>query len=950
MKFECDSCHAQYMIADEKVGKRGVKVKCKRCSHVIVVRPEGAAVAAVAADDKGEARAARAAETAAARVETAERSKVSPTDVPPTDDLAPSPAAPEPEPEVTGPGRPAPAPVAVQHDDTQLGASDQTDLAAEPPPAPPAPPPPASDRTQVSAPPAPEPAALADLPAPPPAPAIKGESSIGDALDDQLAGAFNSMFDEGRPGLADLSSLSSSPTPEEQRGPTQILDLDAMNALRRATAGSGADRVERDALDSLRRDLGPPADETSGLWGNGGAGAGRSAPLGSNGKPVDDGLDLPEWHVAIDDEDVGPITLEALSEHIASGAVDRQSLVWKTGMSDWLPAGEVPKVKDLFVKAPLPKIAPPPVDATAPRGRSARPSSFDVGSPIDDLPPAPGGSPFDNVPGMGEESDPHWQPHGLTDVYQAANLAEAASSGGLGGGLVGSAGMAARSGGPSTPPSSSSSPEPEWRPSASSALSALVNDEIDRISKGPGLPPADDLAPRPADDAALGGSLPFSSLAGMSLDAGAEVSDPNQPMGQGSPARTSQVPAFTSNPSFPQPAFGGQPAFSPPPAPPAPQRSPMLYVGIAGAAVVFVMLSLLTYKVVFDKPAQQVVVVGPNGLPLQPGVVPVIDPATGQLAMAGQPVPVPPPGQPVPPPVAAPPPTPAPTDAPPPAPAPAPAPTDAPPPPPVAEPPPPPPAPVQLAGAGTTKKPPKPAPSPSPPPPPPAPVSTPKKGCDPILDLDCKPGGGAASEPKEAAKTTLEKSDILGVVKGALPKVKACGQKHGASGTIKMSWTIAKNGKPQNVSVADTKYGGTPVGTCVTQVVQGLKFPAYTGAAPPPVSIPAAALIPSACLPSASPNSNRSASSCGAAPSSTGIGCASTAPTTSAPSCASPRVTSTIPATSPAWNGFAARRSPISPTSMATSCPPSSSPVTRSTSSCLRRRRRGGDVTASSPA
>ena len=40
MKFECDSCHAQYMIADEKVGKRGVKVKCKKCQHVIIVRPE----------------------------------------------------------------------------------------------------------------------------------------------------------------------------------------------------------------------------------------------------------------------------------------------------------------------------------------------------------------------------------------------------------------------------------------------------------------------------------------------------------------------------------------------------------------------------------------------------------------------------------------------------------------------------------------------------------------------------------------------------------------------------------------------------------------------------------------------------------------------------------------------------------------------------------------------
>lgn len=39
MKFSCDNCGAQYMIADEKVGPRGVKVRCKKCSHIIVVRP-----------------------------------------------------------------------------------------------------------------------------------------------------------------------------------------------------------------------------------------------------------------------------------------------------------------------------------------------------------------------------------------------------------------------------------------------------------------------------------------------------------------------------------------------------------------------------------------------------------------------------------------------------------------------------------------------------------------------------------------------------------------------------------------------------------------------------------------------------------------------------------------------------------------------------------------------
>src|SRR5262249_12800312 len=38
MRFVCDSCSAQYMISDDKVGANGVKVRCKKCSHVIIVR------------------------------------------------------------------------------------------------------------------------------------------------------------------------------------------------------------------------------------------------------------------------------------------------------------------------------------------------------------------------------------------------------------------------------------------------------------------------------------------------------------------------------------------------------------------------------------------------------------------------------------------------------------------------------------------------------------------------------------------------------------------------------------------------------------------------------------------------------------------------------------------------------------------------------------------------
>src|SRR5919106_2550845 len=38
MRFVCDSCRAQYMISDEKIGAKGVKVRCKKCGHVILVR------------------------------------------------------------------------------------------------------------------------------------------------------------------------------------------------------------------------------------------------------------------------------------------------------------------------------------------------------------------------------------------------------------------------------------------------------------------------------------------------------------------------------------------------------------------------------------------------------------------------------------------------------------------------------------------------------------------------------------------------------------------------------------------------------------------------------------------------------------------------------------------------------------------------------------------------
>ncbi len=44
MKFYCDSCQTKYSIADEKVRGKVLKVRCKKCSHVITVREPRAPV------------------------------------------------------------------------------------------------------------------------------------------------------------------------------------------------------------------------------------------------------------------------------------------------------------------------------------------------------------------------------------------------------------------------------------------------------------------------------------------------------------------------------------------------------------------------------------------------------------------------------------------------------------------------------------------------------------------------------------------------------------------------------------------------------------------------------------------------------------------------------------------------------------------------------------------
>lgn len=53
MRFVCESCRAQYMINDDKVGPKGVKVRCRKCGYVITVKRTDAGAARPSANGQG---------------------------------------------------------------------------------------------------------------------------------------------------------------------------------------------------------------------------------------------------------------------------------------------------------------------------------------------------------------------------------------------------------------------------------------------------------------------------------------------------------------------------------------------------------------------------------------------------------------------------------------------------------------------------------------------------------------------------------------------------------------------------------------------------------------------------------------------------------------------------------------------------------------------------------
>jgi predicted Zn finger-like uncharacterized protein len=391
MRFVCDSCRAQYMISDDKIGAKGVKIRCKKCGHVTVVRPAGAA----APKDEG----APAAEATAAAA---------------SNGAANSSAA----------GLPA-----------SLGTPPEGGLF-----------------TDVE------------------------EDEIGAVFDQVLSGAPKMGAEpakESKPATPDAVRKLAEAEPDEPKA--------------------------------------PPAND---------------------------------WYVAIDEKQVGPLTVEKVKEHWDRGEVGPDSLCWRQGFGDWVPLSEVSELASVLAPRPAKPVivAPAAVSGTMPAVSAPVESAFSAPKPTRPEIPA--------APALGME------------------------------------------------------PTSGWKPSAASVLASLVKEENEALSKPPAKPAVEE---KPAAPGLLDLPPPPEPVSAPALQA-APMMAAAEPMRAPQPspmpyAPVAPAPAYAQPaPAYaqPAPAYAGyaQPAYPgyPPAAAPGAQGGGNKTIMVAGiAAGVVVLLAVGGY-------------------------------------------------------------------------------------------------------------------------------------------------------------------------------------------------------------------------------------------------------------------------------------------------------------------------------------------------------------------
>jgi len=443
MRFVCDSCRAQYSISDDKVGAKGVKVRCKKCGHNIVVRSAGSA----SAKDEGTA-----GEVASGSATSQGQSN-------------------------EGFGLPA-----------TLGTPPEGGI-------------------------------------------------FGGVEDDEIGAVFDQVLNSGSHKV---------PPGEAGDGPAQ-LDASAVS----------------DASDAVRK----LAE----------AEAGSTKPAASH-----------EWFVAIDEKQVGPLTMEKVKEHWDKAEVGPDSLCWRAGFSDWIPLSEATELASVLAPRPTRPVIVEPTPVASSSSASSGPveSAFSAGG--------------SSKPGRAETPAP---------------VAPSAQDSG-------------------------------WKPSAASVLASLVKEENEALSKPAPKSSAAEEKAKPASSGLLDVPPPETGAAKSPLlaetPAPAPYMQPAPAPGYAPPQGYPQQPMpqqYAPPQGYaPPPAYPGYP----PPAAPKQGGKMGMVIGIAAGALLMVggVGFFLASRPSDPPPAPQPVAQAPAPAPVKPAEVPATPPPTA-VATAPTPAPAP---------------------------------------------------------------------------------------------------------------------------------------------------------------------------------------------------------------------------------------------------------------------------------------------------------------------
>ncbi len=708
MRFTCEKCNAQYMISDEKVGAKGVRVRCKKCGNIVTVRP---------------------------------KSESEPT---------------EPE-----------------REDTQVSGAPDESL---------------PEQTTV------------DQPEEGEAGFNVGDEEIGSALD-------NFLGDEGGEGEFDDEDLDDEERPDFDRQATRVFSVEEMQKVQEEREQAEQQAEERQQISELYHSA-AAADS-----GDGEPPAETAAPAAR--EPSEEERERVEWYAAVDEQQVGPMSISEIGSRWEQREFDAETLVWKTGFDDWIPIFEVSELKFLVAE----QESSPPADAAEQPGEMDEEDREEAGGWRDDT--------------WGEEEEEEEEPAESGEgYYEEEESLSAASSAAFAGADV------------------------DWKPSAVAELNALAEEELASLK-----PPPD---PEPEEE-----QLPFGEDMSLPPDGDEEAAE-TEAMEEGDSSIIGQIAAEEeaaakraeeeraeeekraeeARRKKEEEELAAQEAArkerdaekreraAPPPEQVIPSRGgiPKWALGVMGGTglVIIILLGFIAYKLASgsDEEAAK-----PIAEPIKPPAAEGVQ-APPVSPEAATPTPTPP--------------TPAPTEA-------AKAevvPTPEPKPQPVEKA-----KPEKKAVALHKRKPPASKkrkkkrkvaekPKESPPPPPPAEEEKPpprkvksKRGS--LLDFEDEaafsnvtgskdPVKAAPPKPVKKELPPLTNADVLGVMRQHIAEFKACNRKQkeidpSVRGKMVVSFIVNPNGRVGSVRVTTAQFNKTFVASCISKVIRQLSFPKFGG-------------------------------------------------------------------------------------------------------------------------